>query len=332
MEPSDEYTQIDARDIGLDRSNITPEGQIELPDTTTRKADDEIAHDAVRLQHEPESGISTHSTVEKMKEKKRRAGVKIREKLHMSKASDDLDSTPSAPLLANNPDEPTSSRLDGANNEGESHNLKDFMHNPVDTVKSKVSRQGESQLAANIAAKEVPHGQDVDLVNAASELDRARSEKEKLLATQNISELLELRQSTFVRWTLDRHVTKVRKLRRDTVKRKPRAAFEHANAHGGIEVDWKAYGCHLLWYFAQMYGGQYIGYGSDPPTPSKETIIPNIERLLVATSPLQELIMTARRVYRWEHPVETAKYLGIYVVLWYLNLLLPGLVNMGQTC
>ncbi|KAH9863713.1 hypothetical protein J1614_009645 [Plenodomus biglobosus] len=79
-----------------------------------------------------------------------------------------------------------------------------------------------------------------------------------------------------------------------------------------------------------MYGGQYIGYGSDPPTPSKETIIPNIERLLVATSPLQEFIMTTRRVYRWEHPVETAKYLGIYVVLWYFNLLLPGLVSVAQ--
>ncbi|CBX97692.1 predicted protein [Plenodomus lingam JN3] len=320
MGPTDEYKQIDAKDIGLDRSNITADGQIELPDTTTRKSDDEVARDVARLQREPESGVSTHSTVEKIKEKKHRAGVKIREKLHMSKASDDLEPTPSAPILANNPDEPSHSRLDDADAKGESHNLRDLTHDPVDTIKSKVSRQGESEVAANIAAKEVPHGQDVDLVNAASELDHASSEKEKMLATQNITELLKLRQSTFVRWTLDRHVTKVRKLPRDTIQRKPRAAFERKNEQGGVDVDWKAYGYH-------MYGGQYIGYGSDPPAPSKQTILPNIERLLVATSPLQELIMTTRRVYRWEYPAETAKYLGIYIVLWYFNLLLPGMLS-----
>lgn len=54
--------------------------------------------------------------------------------------------------------------------------------------------------------------------------------------------------------------------------------------------------------------------------------MPNIERLLVASSPFQELIMTTRRVYRWENRTETAKYLLIYVTLWYLNLLLPGVV------
>jgi hypothetical protein len=75
-----------------------------------------------------------------------------------------------------------------------------------------------------------------------------------------------------------------------------------------------------------MYGGQYIGYGSSPPPPSKETIMPNIERLIVATSPFQEFIMTTRRVYRWESRAETSKYLLIYMLLWYYNLLLTGIV------
>jgi hypothetical protein len=56
--------------------------------------------------------------------------------------------------------------------------------------------------------------------------------------------------------------------------------------------------------------------------------MPSIERLIVATSPFQELIMTIRRVYRWEYPSETIKYLVIYLVLWYLNLLLPGVVRV----
>jgi hypothetical protein len=55
--------------------------------------------------------------------------------------------------------------------------------------------------------------------------------------------------------------------------------------------------------------------------------MPNIERLIVATSPFQELVMTTRRVYRWEDRMETTKYLLIYVILWYLSLILPGMVS-----
>jgi len=55
--------------------------------------------------------------------------------------------------------------------------------------------------------------------------------------------------------------------------------------------------------------------------------MPNIERLIVATSPFQEFMMTTRRVYRWEHPAETVKYLLVYSILWYFNLLLPGAVR-----
>ena len=83
----------------------------------------------------------------------------------------------------------------------------------------------------------------------------------------------------------------------------------------------------MLLYYAQLYGGQYIGYGSDPPEPTKETIMPNVERLLIASAPWQEFAMTTRRVYRWENPSETLKYLGIYLVLWYFNLLLPGFLS-----
>ena len=37
--------------------------------------------------------------------------------------------------------------------------------------------------------------------------------------------------------------------------------------------------------------------------------------------------MTTRRVYRWEKPAESFKYLVIYVLLWYFNLILPGVVS-----
>lgn len=55
--------------------------------------------------------------------------------------------------------------------------------------------------------------------------------------------------------------------------------------------------------------------------------MPNLERVIIASAPFQELIMTSRRVYRWEYPAETLKYLVIYSILWYFDLLLPGMVS-----
>jgi hypothetical protein len=167
----------------------------------------------------------------------------------------------------------------------------------------------------------------VDLVNAATAVNQAATTDEKVQAQQSLAEMLNQRQSTYVRWSLDRHVTKIRILPRDTAVLKPRSEFEKKDSADRIVTDWRAYGSHLLDYYAHRYGGQYIGYGSDPPTPSKETIMPNIERLIVATSPFQELIMTTRRVYRWERPLETTKYMAIYILLWYFNLLLPGIMS-----
>ena len=173
----------------------------------------------------------------------------------------------------------------------------------------------------------MPHGQEVDLVKAATAASQARAEEEKVQAEETLSEMLRQRQNTYVRWTLDRHVTKIRVLPRDRIKLKPRSEFEKKDSQGKTIIDWRSYGSHLLEYYAHRYGGQYIGYGSDPPAPSKETIMPNIERLIVDTSPIQEFIMTTRRVYRWEKPRETTKYLIIYTILWYLNLLLPGVLS-----
>jgi hypothetical protein len=237
MAATGESVEVDVRHIGLDRADITQQGQIQLPDHGPQ---DDIAH----MKSEPESRSSTHRVVNSLKQKKHDAGVKVRKTLHIKKPSDDLASSTS-PILANAADEKSDSRLDGASTTPEKHTLKDFTHNPVETVKSKISDKGNQQVAANIAAKEIPHGQDVDLVNASSAVERARSEHERMLAVQNLNDLLKLRQSTYVRWTLDRHVTSIRVLPRETVTRRPKADFETKNARGEVVVDWRAYGTHV---------------------------------------------------------------------------------------
>jgi hypothetical protein len=236
MDPSRELVEADEMDIGLDRSNITQENKIQLP-----KLDHEDNYDINQLEPEPRS--SSH-LVNSLKERKHHAAVKIRKTLHISKASDDLSSH--SPVLANTADEPLSkSRLVHQVTPPDKTTMKDFVHDPIDTVKSKVSGQGNQQVAAHIAAKEIPHGAEVDLVRAHDAVSRARTEREKLLAIEDVTRLMKERQSTYARWSLDRHVTKVRVLPMETMVRRPQTDFQKKDVEGQVTTDWEAYGSHV---------------------------------------------------------------------------------------
>jgi hypothetical protein len=236
MDAKKELVQVDEVDIGLDRSNITTENQIQIP-----SLDHEDSFDINSA--EPETRSSSH-LVNSLKERKHHAGIKIRKTLHISKATDNLSSQ--SPVLANSSDEPSSkSRLVHQLPAPEKTTVKDFLHNPVDTVKSKVSDQGNQQVAANIAAKEIAHGEEVDLINAHDAVNRAKTESERLLAIQDVKRLMKERQSTYARWSLDRHVSKVRVLPKETMVRRPQADFQNKDIRGQITTDWNAYGSHV---------------------------------------------------------------------------------------
>ncbi|KAJ4334169.1 hypothetical protein N0V95_009238 [Ascochyta clinopodiicola] len=308
MPTRQEPALIDESEIGLDRARITKSAQIQLSDSHNTQNQDADSQDE---SDSPQS--SSHNVVDAIKQKKHRAGLKIRKTLHIGRASDDFDLTTTA--IAGGNKGASDSRYVTDAPEPDKTTIKDFIHNPVDAVRSKISEHSNQQVAAHITAKEIPHGNDVDIVHASEAVEDAENDAQRLLAIQDLSKLMQARQATYARWTFDRHITKVRLLPREQLKLKPRSDFEKYNPQEGLVIDWRAYGQHVR---------QYIGYGSSPPMPSKQTILPNIERFLIASSPFQELIMTSRRVYRWEQPATTVKYLLIYSLLWYFNMLLPG--------
>ncbi|KAH7051322.1 hypothetical protein B0J12DRAFT_662803 [Macrophomina phaseolina] len=314
----EEFVPVDELTIGLDRSKINTNKQIQLPDHDSRASDPDVHKND--SEHHP----SSESTRSYIKQRKHGVAVKLRKTFHVGKSSD-FDDAGSSSVLAGPTDETPGSSI--KDKFPDRQTLKELYHNPIDTVKAQVGGTSNEQVAANIAAKEIPHEQDVELINASNAVERAKTEQKQLLAIQDLSRLIKYRQETFARWTLDRHITKIRVLPRETFKKKPRKVFQTRNAHGEIVTDWRAYAQHLLEFYAQQYGGQYIGSSSDPPHPSKHTIMPNVERLIIASSPFQEFIMTTRRVYRWENQKETIKYLIIYLTLWYFNLLLPGVLS-----
>lgn len=238
MQARQEPVLVNEFEVGLDRAKITTSAQIQLPES--HNTSEESANVAL----ESDSPLSsTQNVKESIKLKKHKAGIKIRKTLHIGRASDDFDLTATA--IAGTKEEASQSRYETNPPEPDKPTFKDFLHNPVDTVKQKVSEQSNRQIAGQITAKEIPHGDEVDLVHASEAVEDAKDDAQRLLAIQDLSKLMKERQATYARWTLDRHVTKVRLLPREQIRLKPRSDFEKYNPQEGLVIDWKAYGQHV---------------------------------------------------------------------------------------
>jgi hypothetical protein len=232
-----EFVTVDEQHAGLDRANINHDNQIQLPQKPPQSTDNHGDDDADEKHRSLRVAIS---------EKRHGAAVKIRKTLHISKGTDiedDLGQQDS--LLANPVTEKSDSRLKEKMPVPDKATMKDFVHNPVDMVKSKISGQGNYEVAANIASKEISHGQEVDLLKAHDDVQHAETQEKKERATETFDELLKERQNMYVRWTLDRHITKVRILPRDRFVLKNKVDFQTKDANGSLVTDWRAYGKHV---------------------------------------------------------------------------------------
>ncbi|THX29280.1 hypothetical protein D6D10_08964 [Aureobasidium pullulans] len=300
--------------VALDRAAIKQGGQVQ-------PSNQELPHPSPL----PHSGYSVRRSFD---DHRHAAAAKFRKALHINEPSNVRLGVEAHPILAKDSiPEPCKSRLDHESSNSEQSTVDRLLHNPIDTIKDKISAQGSHQAAADVATVEISHGQEVELVKAQDRVEQAETNDEKITAVHERDWLVKERQNTYVRWTMDRHVTQCRPLPRDAFVKKSRSAFEHKTIDEGTVIDWKAYGTHLLQYYAQQYGGQYIGHGSSPPAPTKESIMPNVERIIIASAPFQSLIMAARKVYRWEDPKATFGYLILYVALLYWDLLLSGMLS-----
>lgn len=123
--------------------------------------------------------------------------------------------------------------------------IKDYLLNPIDTFKARISEKGNQQVAGQITAKEIPHGDEVDLIRASEAVEHARDDTHRLLAIDDLSRLVEKRQSTYARWTFDRHITKVRRLPRGEIKLRLKSDFEKLDPQAGMVTDWRSYVQHV---------------------------------------------------------------------------------------
>lgn len=90
--------------------------------------------------------------------------------------------------------------------------VKDVLRHPVDTVQSLLHGASGAKVADTMDNQVISHGADVNMVRAYDEVTAAQDEKDRTMALNDLEDLKKARQDTYVRWTMDRHVLKVRRI------------------------------------------------------------------------------------------------------------------------
>ena len=120
--------------------------------------------------------------------------------------------------------------------------LKEAATSPVKTIKSALGRQGGNAYAENLAKTDVTHGANVNIVRAYDNLEKTTTATDRTSAIHDLEQLKKSRQDSFLRWTMDRHVQKVRRV--DTIKlpRKTKREFVDKMDDGSDRMLWTEYG------------------------------------------------------------------------------------------
>ena len=155
------------------------------------------------------------------------------------------DATTLAPTLAPAPSLTTpNDRFSGEVLEKPSIPLKEFVTKPVGAIKSLVHTKGGNEFAENVANTEVSHGANINFVLAHEKIAASTNDRARLMAVQDFEELKKVRQDSLVRWTMDRHVRRVRAVQAQKPPWLGRKDFVR-NDGGKEKMYWLDYGHHV---------------------------------------------------------------------------------------
>ncbi|KAJ9602174.1 hypothetical protein H2200_013294 [Cladophialophora chaetospira] len=139
-----------------------------------------------------------------------------------------------------------------------------------------------------------------DLEDALSELDEAHNRVQKVE---------EHRESLQTAWIMSRHVSRVKVVR--PVLQPIKSHFKN-----GDRFEWERYLGYLALYYTRNFTSSYIDDFESPPF-DLEDLARIIERIAITSAPWQTFLINLRRIYMWQDPKRTMKWLGLFSVLWY---------------
>ena len=124
---------------------------------------------------------------------------------------------------------------------------KDFLHQPLDTLKSVAQKQGGKEFAEAVVNTDATHGASVKLVLAHERLvEEASGSQQEADAGQEFAGLKKVRQDAFVRWTFARHVRRLKTVPPEPRPQHRRQDFIWSDGQAGEpRMHWAAYGEHV---------------------------------------------------------------------------------------
>lgn len=145
--------------------------------------------------------------------------------------------------------------------------VKDILHHPVDTVQSLLHGASGAKVADTMDNQVISHGADVNMVRMYDKVSAAENEKDKTAALDDLEDLKKARQDTYVRWTMDRHVLKVRRIPPFDLPKPRKKDYVAMNEDGKNGTRWLEYGQDVRHTrFALTSLGSSLPFGCGSPT------------------------------------------------------------------
>ena len=191
----------------------------------------------------------------------RRVSAKVRSKVktkthkilhtsHEHHASQSPTAPPLAPAATHDGDD---DRLFNPVPEHKGPQIKDLLHSPVETVSSILHGASGAKMAAVMDNQVIAHGANVNMVRAYDKVTDAHDQEDKESALGELEDLKKTRQDQYVRWTMDRHVLKVRRIPPLNIQRPQMKDFRISDQKQAGQVDWATYGQHVRTFFSRQY-------------------------------------------------------------------------------
>ncbi len=241
-----EPTLFGAASNGLDREAFEvynkPERHLISP-VQQRRADS-TSSNSVNENEAATTNPRGFAKIRRVSEKVRsRTKAKTDKIFHASSRSGTYHDTPNTPVLAPAPSSVADNdRLFQPVPEHKGPPINDVLHNPVNTVQSLLHGASGAKVAETMDNQVISHGADVNMVRTYDKVAAAENEQDKNAALDDLENLKKARQDTYVRWTMDRHVLKVRRIPPHNLPRPRKKDYVVASENGKAGTNWPLYG------------------------------------------------------------------------------------------
>lgn len=225
---------------GLDRAAFNVYAQADrhlIAPLHGKKVDEEASQRTTRSK---DLNLTSLNNIRRISDKVKTKTEKIFHPRHRKSKSAD---TTVVPILAPAPSKADDDdRMYNPAPEQKGPDFKEVVKHPINSVQSALHGASGAKFANALDNQVIAHGAEVKIVRAYDNVMSAETDDTKTPALEDLESLKKQRQDAFVRWTLDRHVLKIRQVPSRTTTQPRMEDYMSKTEEGKAEMQWMNYG------------------------------------------------------------------------------------------